>query len=987
MKRLLLTSFFSAFVVHMALATTNYVNNGVVSVISPPQILPTIDASNFVNNGTFYITNLNNDTQFQPPLPFESWNTRNWTNSNRMAGDSGFRFDYFDSVGQTNGWSANFQNSGNVNVTNSLIYGATYLIIGATNVFDRGTLAIGGAGLMTIDGKGIDLTRGTMGSVGNESNNLAGVQDLYWGTAVNNFGAFFAPSNVSSGVMPVTTIQGLQYVQIPQNLHFTDFFNTYISTNSLPGITEYDVLFLRQTNSAISTEVRFSAFGNPGVTKIVQWTALQTNRVNGVVTTNQLYLEDDFGDWFVQPQLVQTAFPVPIYQFLAGATFHLANYSITHAAPGGYFGDTVIAPTIADPTIFQGTNIVVFQTNVGYAATITAAAFPPNPTIQGATWTNTLDRIQITASGPGSSLNLARSIMDGETYLLLSATNHFVGSTNAAIISPISDIYLGSTNGLMAISNLTTPYVPRMSGEIQAWSTRWTNAAADGSLEVYNVTMVDSALAEKTPSQIQNLSLRSTNLMIGDVLNVFGSLLLDTVRLTVSTNAANAPTPYGAIDLTSGDLLWSASLPTLQYLTNFGQITSSNSIFFGGARTPPFYSGTFTEPYKAFVNHGLLASQGNSTWATYYEFSDTNLSGIGPISVQATTAILTNGTFSAPDADITITANNLLISNQVMQAGRSITLTVTNYLDDGSISNSVASIAGTNVWTVNGGINLLLLPTNGSLMGTTITNTAFSNAEVDDFWAGVDYGPYTTGFLSNSAIGHLILNGADSGSLFTFQRVNATNALYVDLLELAGATTNADGAGDFVGVYIQTNFTIYYGDAVVGGHSIAEKLNGKYGVGGNSGGRFLWVSNFNTGFFSSTNVTYTDGSVHRLNRGVVYSCDINSNGQPYPPTGGANATCDGTILKPNPVPVLTPATLKLTARLTNSPVKAIVLTWNTIPMSSNYLFVATSPAAARTNWTLVTNFISDSSINGQAMVIDVIKTNTPRYYRVNALSP
>src|ERR1035441_718959 len=131
MKRLLLWILLSTLASPLALATTNYINNGTVSYVSPPQIAPQIDASNFVNNGIFYITNAL-ATTFQPAAPYQTWNTRNWTNSNRMAGDSGFRFNYFDSIGQTNGWSANFQNAGNANPTNATIFGASYVLVAAT---------------------------------------------------------------------------------------------------------------------------------------------------------------------------------------------------------------------------------------------------------------------------------------------------------------------------------------------------------------------------------------------------------------------------------------------------------------------------------------------------------------------------------------------------------------------------------------------------------------------------------------------------------------------------------------------------------------------------------------------------------------------------------------------------------------------------------------------------------------------------------------
>ena len=995
MKRLLLVNVLSVLMVSIALATTDYINNSTVSVISPPQIAPQIDASNFVNNGFFFITNLYSDT-VRPPLPYESWNTRNWTNANRMAGDSGFRFDYFDSAGQTNGWSANFQNAGNVNPANANIYGASYVLVAATNINNRGTLAVGGSGLMTLSGKTIDLTRSTLGAVGNEFNDQAGVRDIYWGTNDSLLGAYFGANTVQSSPMQVMTIgyptfQYLRFVNAcGTSAVCPNGYTAYVTTHQVyfAGAisTAIDVLFLRQTNPAISTDVRFGNFGGPGAEKMIQWQALLTNRVNNVVTTNRLFFSDSFGYW-TPPYLTQTRAPTFFYYNFAAARYRPDNYSITHAAPFGYDALPTLAPTLVNPAIFSGTNYPTYSTNVGWAAAITAAAFSPDPTISGSTWTNVPGRIEISASGAGSYLNLTRTLIDGQSYLRLSATNHFVGSTNAVIISPVSDAYLSSTNGTMSISNLTTPFLPRMEGEIQAWSGRWTNVTAGGVATLYTVTMVDSDLVAQAPSRIQNLSLRSTNLYIGDALNVFGSLLLDTLRLTISTNDAHAPTPYGELNLNSGDLLWSASLPKLQCLTNFGKISSVNSVYFAGARTPPWFSGTFDEPYQSFVTHGIISTVGCSIWANYFEASGTNDTGIGPLSAQAGSAIVTNGAFLARDSDIALTCGSLIISNQMMEAGRGIFLTITNYLDDGSLSNSVDMVTNKNTWTVGGGINLWRLAPQASLLATTVTNKAFANSEVDNYWAGKDYGCRPSGFVNNAALGRLILDGQDAGSLFAFFRTGLTNALYVDLLELQGATTNADVMGNFAGVNLEQNFTVYYGDAVAGGHSIAEKLNGKHGASGANGGRFLWVSNYNTGFYSSTNLTYTDGTVHRLNRALVYSCDINSNGQPYPPTGGVNATCDGATLKPDPIPVLTPATLVLKAAFTNRPSPIILLSWNTIPFSSNYLYTASSLLLPPTNWQLVTSFLSDATMGGRVTVADPIKTTGPHYYRVRALSP
>ncbi len=393
----------------------------------------------------FYITNLYGNT-VTPPLPYQSWNTRNWTNANRMAGYSGFRFNYFDSVGQTNGWSANFQNAGNVSDTNANIFGDSYVLVAATNINNKGTMAVSGPGLMTLDGQNIDLTRGTLVAVGNETNELAGVRDLYWGVGNSSSRGFFTASTVQSSPMLVTTIQfppgGVPgYGQISQSLLFTNACGTniicpngytaYVTTNQtfFDGAFQeaIDVLFLRQTNPAISTDVRFDNFGFPGATKIIQWQALLTNRVTGVVTTNRLYLTDDYGDWFFPPFLVQTPAPSFFYTLFAAARYHPINYSITHAAPFGYDTLPTLAPTVLDPLTFSGTNASPFSTNIGWAATITAAAFTPDPTISVSTWTNVPGRIEITASGASSYLNLTRTLIDGESYLLPEIHEPFCG--------------------------------------------------------------------------------------------------------------------------------------------------------------------------------------------------------------------------------------------------------------------------------------------------------------------------------------------------------------------------------------------------------------------------------------------------------------------------------------------------------------------------------------------------------------------------------
>jgi hypothetical protein len=981
MKRLVLLVSLGVLSALPARATsTTYINNS--SVISPPAIAPQIDATNFVNNGNFSIS-------LNSTLPFETWNTRNWTNNSQMTGNPGFRFDYFHSIGQTNGWSANFQNSVNAN-----IYGADYLLVYATNINNKGTLSAGVAGLLSVNGKSINLTRSTVDTVGNAANQSAGVEDIYWGVDLSNTNtsSFTSPANVTSSPMLVTEIQPPFYDTFFQELSLTTPFKAYSKTTTVGDFQVIDVLLLRTNDPSITTEVRFSPLVlalngfNPGVDKIVRWQGFTTNRVTGVVTTNEIYLEDSLGaTWDTAPFLVQSPNPSPY----SPATFHPDNYTITHTAPALYNLRTVIPSATYNPTVLPpGTNSPEIAICTAYAATLTSSPYTIDSSIAGSTYTNLPGRIELTASGPKSSLDLTRTFINGQSYLLLSATNHFVGCTNAVIVSPVSDFYLASTNGTLAISNLVAPLIPCLAGQIQVWSGRWTNVTEAGLNTFYNVTMIDSVLTTQVPSKVQNMNVSSTNLLIGDIVNVFGSLFLDTTRLTISTNLPNAPTSRGELNLTSGDIVWSPSLPKLQSLTNFGKISTLNTIYFAGARTPPWFSGTFDEPYQSFVTHGPISSVGCGIWANYYEASGTNNAGNGPISAQAGVAIVTNGTFLATGVggDISFTCGDLTISNQILRAGRGITLTVTNKLDDGSLSNSVDVITGKNIWTVNAGINLLWPPTNASLLGTTVTNTAASNSEVVNYWAGQDRGGSSGGFVKNGALGRLILDGKDSGSLFTFLPTGRSNALYVDLLEIKNATTNfvtngVSGKLDLIGVNLDPNFTIYYAQAIAKGQSIAEKLNGAYGVADTNGGRFCWVSNYSAGFWSSSYVVYSDGTTNRLNAALVQSCTIDSNGNGVP-------NCSDT----NPIPVLSPASLALTVTFTNVPPGAVELSWNSIPYSTNYVFF--KPSALAANWRLLT---TNSSLlknpfvlgptGGRQRVLDPVNTGALYRVRVDGAAP
>src|SRR6266516_4863116 len=111
-----------------------YINNG--SVTFPPQI----DATNFINNGTF-------DFSANPTVyPFDTSNTENFTNNGTMFGSVGFRFDTAPASSGTRSMAASFRNrlAGTITAADGIVFadplaGAleltpSYLLVSATNL-------------------------------------------------------------------------------------------------------------------------------------------------------------------------------------------------------------------------------------------------------------------------------------------------------------------------------------------------------------------------------------------------------------------------------------------------------------------------------------------------------------------------------------------------------------------------------------------------------------------------------------------------------------------------------------------------------------------------------------------------------------------------------------------------------------------------------------------------------------------------------------
>jgi hypothetical protein len=466
------------------------------------------------------------------------------------------------------------------------------------------------------------------------------------------------------------------------------------------------------------------------------------------------------------------------------------------------------------------------------------------------------------------------------------------------------------------------------------------------------------------------------DLFISDQLNVTRSIYLTGRNITFTTNGTGAASTVGSLNLLSQNILWPNSTPRLQNLTNWGYITTLNAVFFGGSRGSPFYNSTYNEPYVSFVNHGGITNRGSLIWAKHFENTGTFNSGSGAVTLRnAQDAFLTDGAFLAMSNDISLYVGNLTVTNHLLFAGGSLNLYVTNSLVGGN------GLTNANIFTAGDGFNLLLKPDTGDLLGTTVTNFSPPYARTLNFWSGEDRGSNNAGYVDNVAIGRLILNGYTNASL-RFIGTGDQNAMYVDLLELQGTTTNIgfDGTGYVLpNLVIDDNMTIYFAQVTIGGQSWAEKFNGA------NHGRLVWLGSY-AGNYSSVTLSYTNvlGSnlFYTINSALRNSTFIDSDGD-----GLVNAV-DPTPLGDPPAAVLISSfsapLVGLRVAITNKPTRTALISWNTIPNSTNHLYFKNTYATNK--WQTLTNFVYKGPA-GRVTVKDPMKTASPRYYRVRIDPP
>ena len=935
MKRFLLSSLLLLTMGRTAFA---FLNSGTIQVPPMSTDLVQVDDPNFVNRGTFSI-----DLTVQQPangatILYTTSDTLNYTNSGVLIGIPGFDFENFPaSVGQAQ-MAANFVNTNagaasGIFVTNIFfgsnpfsinqgglffpinfdLPGLATLKVRATNIVDSGLIQMDNSGLIDMAGKDLNLNRSRFSMTGNGNIVIGGGFGGFFGGG--NFGINVLDSGV--GFFGSTNLQGWQpgLVLTPTSAQSSPFqttlnpFGTDLMVLNSPTVYAENLSPTTNANNTIIwRSLYLQDFSPPNVTKTVhfgganigngtfhiEWAGTFRDPATDQILTNFFYLSDEPAD----RRNTNTFFSPPP-----------SDFTFLETTVPGIFANPPSAPGYVNPIQPPDTTVT---NDYSYVSVEPTALLVDTNLVVGGSPTNLPGRIQLTAS---DSMNLANARISGSSYLSLRAPNNFLGNSNSSIAAAYSDLNLGVTNGSLTISNLLIPSLPSwtpvqgapnavfgsvMNG-IQAWSASYIFMDTNGVTNDVRILLVNSAIQPTAPTLEQNVILHAPDsLVINDALNIFGKFFADSRVLTIATNGSTSFSLQGQLNFLSSDIVWSASLPNLQFLTNFGGISATNEIFFAGNVFGPTSDLSLATPYQTFVNHGTIVADGIFARANYFENS--GLIQAGPrngldIAVNGN-AIATNGMFLAPQGPISLTASSLFLSNGVINAGQELTLAAPCFISDGyvfgnqfgHITNALLPnvVTNGNTWTVGGDLQVPVKPATGDLLGTTITANSANGESSTITWPGEDRGTSPNGYAENLAVGRLILN-ADATSEFSFSPAAGNNAIYVDRLVLEGNTTNTDANGNPASIAIQPGMKVIYAEAIQNGVSVAEKLNGKFGAGYVNGGQFFWASNY-AGVYSSTNIPYPDGNTYIFNHALAVSPDIDSDG-------------DGTVNRDDSTPI------------------------------------------------------------------------------------
>jgi hypothetical protein len=968
MKRLLFV-FLSVLAGFSARATDEFwINSGVVSTA------PQIDATNVVNLGTMAFTNT---------APFETSNTRNFTNRGMMISTVGWKLQHSPSGNGIAKAATVIHN--HPGATISALDGVTSskFILAATNIINEGLFSVDMSGIMSLHGTNVNLRRGGIqvapltgiGSAESVDFTLflpdLGIIDRYWGIGTNTF-------NTANILSRIVTPAGTNWQAVsPTHLVNTPNFGQFVQVLASPAtpfvrITNGEPLNLTITNSLgqpeefelITNYIIQAAFievsgTNIGVQGRFYPSTQNSNLFNTIAieiaatVTNSVTLQEDKMSLYVLDRLAsETNAGLSTNIAVNPVTLKPSTYLVSRVQPFEYlFGD-------APNGILIGTNLFFDPSFTNRFASANYAAYmfeadrlaAVQPSINGASITNIPGRIEIHAG----SLNLERTRFRSDGLVTVNG-KHLFSSTNANMDAFNLRFDLGSTNGTLRIQNLAKSQVNRFGGSVRMWSGLWNNTstfiitnnyAPDTNTPpnlvptpltntinwAFHALIMDAGLvALPTPVTTLDFIARATNVYLADPLNITNKFYTDALHFTVES-------PGGGIKLSNGVPNWAiGNSPNLRYLTNYGNILVENEARFG------FDPAYVVPALSAFVNRSNVAAAGIFVSSDY--FQNSGLMDSATILAISTVSGRLENSLTLLGGDLNVNANDFKLFASTNQSVGAMNFVITNSLfDSGSpLPNHLVCGDGFHFRFANGTGK----PTVGDLLGTTLETAAPVFASVEHTWPGADFGVGTAGFSNNLALGRLVLSvGFDAEVVFSGS--STSNALYVDYLQFNGV----DLAELAWALVIDPNLIIYFADS----NLPAEELDGLVG------GRLRWVKSY-AGAYSSVDLL-VNGQVIKVNRALRQSTILDSDGD-----GLANG------FDPSP---FDPAVLSLTVA-SASPL-TLQVNW---AAAANTVYKVEYTTNQMQGWQTLKYYTNTAVHAAPASVLDSVPSGSPqRYYRV-----
>ncbi len=563
-----------------------------------------------------------------------------------------------------------------------------------------------------------------------------------------------------------------------------------------------------------------------------------TNVIEGVNDTRSIYILDE------QPNVGYAANGYLVNSLETASTDvgMPDNFAITRYTPQEYIdgipGD--YTPNFMDLGRGEQNTTTFNDSYYGFRVTNIVSRLPfselPNPDLGDSDITQQAGLVSIEAK----NLDLRNARIRAEGGIRIK-TEHLIGSTNAVLDSQNLSLNLGSTNGVLVITNIVQESVQRFTGGVESYSVTWANNykttgadlidrgkiffVQDPAAEVtvnlhYHFLVIDAFLNTEVPVIVNDLTVNSENVYFKDALNISDLLSVNAASLSIHRNLKLGKETYvgsGEYSKVEGQFGWDNKVaPYLKKYTNYAEVHIPGQGIFGRDRK---------EPYESWVNKGRTLAQDLFIDSEYVENTGT-IETLATVDIKANHVVIQDGNINTGESLI-INSENLKMRFQTNTISKTLILNVSNVISDGGEGAN-------NVITVERGVISGKKPKFGDLLGTEIIAKAGDFVNQEMIWNSNDYGASTEGYLNNAALGKLTLINSKLSKFDFKSNGDAGKAIYIDYLDFSGLTKEDIVDGSIPVLNIAEGFKVYFAAS----NLPAEELDGMYD------GRLRWVKEY-----------------------------------------------------------------------------------------------------------------------------------------------